>query len=233
MASTRVPGVLATTSTSNTASPGTVTYAGAVASGDLLVCAVRLGTAVRSIDHITDTAGNTWARAVRKQGASPPNVYVEIWWAASGSAATPTVSIYTTGDTTLTGPLVVDAFRPPSPSTWAVQDTDAAEETTAVTSHTCAAGIDAAANDVMLAASRAATADGGTPTGFGTGWLLGEETGTAGQTLYRLPSSTVTGDTVPWTSVDATTAASATVVFRPTATGVVVGGDGLLLLGAG
>lgn len=226
-ASTLNASATSATAYSSQASGFTQTFGGAVQSGSLLVALLRCGTAARSIASITDDQGtNTWAKATRKQGSNPSNTYCEIWWAASTTAATPTITVNTTGATTLTGVVTLIEIRPAVASTWTNTDTDGTEDTSGATTHTGAAALDGVDGDAMLAVSRAATSDGGAVSGL-VNWTALEETGVNGQTIYRLPSGTVTGDTVPWSSVSSVAQTTASATFHPTASAT--GGFGMLL----
>jgi hypothetical protein len=82
--------VVSVTASASTAQ--TVSFPGANAANDLLTAIVTLGSTVRQVGSIVDSAGNAWALARRQQDTvSPANV--EIWYARNAIASTNRVTV--------------------------------------------------------------------------------------------------------------------------------------------
>jgi hypothetical protein len=66
-------------------------YAANVAANTLLVCAIRIPSNTATVSGITDTLGNTWARA-RANPHSSQAMTEELWWAYSASGGANTLT---------------------------------------------------------------------------------------------------------------------------------------------
>lgn len=191
-------------------------YASATTVGSLLTAVVffQAETSAAGL-AFSDTQGNVWATVVTKAGSNPSNTLIAIGWAVAGTNAADTVTASWTNPSSGAGGLAIEEWSVTGTGTVGVSSSGSAEDTAGATSHVSSSvGLNAQADDVMLAAG---VTDNtlGTP-GFAPGTNWTQETVMASRcgVQYRLPTGTVTGDQGAWTSTNSRPATSVMAIFR-------------------